>query len=128
MKNYSDGDVNDFWLALAQMVEKSEIVVDRPKGSRHPRYEAVVYPMDYGFLRDTGAIDGGGVDIWVGSATVEDGVVGILATVDLFKMDVEIKILFKCTETEMAEALNTANSGYQSAILVRRNQHELEER
>ena len=127
LKNYSDGDVNDYWLALEQMVETCEIVIDRPKGSRHPRYEAVVYPMDYGFLRGTGAIDGGGVDIWVGSAAIEDGVVGLLATTDLFKKDAEIKILFKCTETEMAEALNTANSGYQSAILVRRQQHGIED-
>ena len=123
MKNYPDGDVNDYWLALEQMVETCEIVIDRPKGSRHPRYETVVYPMDYGFLKGTGAIDGGGVDIWVGSSTSEDGVVGVLATVDLFKKDAEIKILYKCTETEITEALTTANSGYQSAILVRRNLH-----
>ena len=127
MKNYPDGDVNDYWLALEQMVETCEIVIDRPKGSRHPRYETVVYPMDYGFLKGTGAIDGGGVDIWVGSSTSEDGVVGVLATVDLFKKDAEIKILYKCTETEITEALTTANSGYQSAILVRRNLHGIEQ-
>ena len=126
LNNYPDGDVNEYWLALEQMVEKSEIVIDRPKGSRHPRFEAVVYPMDYGFLRGTGTIDGGGVDIWVGSSTVEDGIVGVLATADLFKMDAEIKILYRYTESEIAEALNTANSGYQSAILVRRNSHGFE--
>jgi len=29
-------------------VLESEIVIDRPKGSHHPRYPEIVYPVDYG--------------------------------------------------------------------------------
>lgn len=38
----------DFWRQLAQLVAESEIVIDRPQGSAHPRYPDFVYPLDYG--------------------------------------------------------------------------------
>ena len=28
----------EFWNALDELVNKSEIVIDRPKGSSHPKY------------------------------------------------------------------------------------------
>jgi len=34
----------DFWRQLAQLVAESEIVIDRPQGSAHPRYPDFVYP------------------------------------------------------------------------------------
>ena len=38
----------DFWDVLDRLVEGSEIVVDRPKGSGHPRYPGFTYGLDYG--------------------------------------------------------------------------------
>lgn len=29
---------NDFWNLLDRLVENSEIVIDRPKGTAHPKY------------------------------------------------------------------------------------------
>ena len=40
-----------FWTAIGSLVRESEIVIDRPKGSRHPRYPELVYPVDYGYLK-----------------------------------------------------------------------------
>ena len=37
----------DFWLALDKLVSESKIIIDRPKGSRHPKYPDCVYPFDY---------------------------------------------------------------------------------
>ncbi len=108
-----------FWLTADELVSSSELVIDRPKGSRHPRFSSIIYPLDYGYLDGTGAVDGGGVDVWIGSLT-DRAVVGILATVDLFKKDSEIKLLIGCTEAEMQQALETSNSESQSAILIRR--------
>lgn len=88
---------NRFWDAAESLIADSEIVVDRPKGTRHPRFESITYPLDYGYLDGTVAVDGHGVDIWIGSQP-DLGIVGILATVDLFKRDAEIKLLFGCTE------------------------------
>jgi len=53
----------NFWLALDQLVAASEIVIDRPKGSAHPRYRDFIYPADYGYLANTRAMDGGGLDV-----------------------------------------------------------------
>ncbi len=39
-----------FWTALSNLVRSATLRVDRPKGSRHPRYPDRVYPLDYGYL------------------------------------------------------------------------------
>ena len=110
---------SDFWSALDKIVSESKIIIDRPKGSRHPQYSNVVYPVDYGYLENTTSMDGGGIDVWKGMTgnTVD----AIICTVDLFKKDSEIKILVGCSETEKQLALEIHNhSGSMKGILVRR--------
>jgi inorganic pyrophosphatase len=51
-----------FWKAVDSLVLESEIVIDRPKGSHHPRYPEIVYPVDYGYLKNTTSMDGSGSD------------------------------------------------------------------
>ena len=41
----------EFWELLDKLVENSEIVIDRPKGTAHPRYPDFVYKVDYGYLK-----------------------------------------------------------------------------
>jgi inorganic pyrophosphatase len=107
-----------FWGALDQLVEASEIVIDRPAGTAHPRYSDFVYPLDYGHLKGTMAIDGGGVDVWVGSQPRE--IAGIVMTVDLSKKDAEVKILIGCTPDEMQMIEAVHNEKSQSGILIPR--------
>ncbi len=110
---------DEFWNAIDKLVEKSDIVIDRPAGSAHPRYPDVVYKVGYGYLKNTQSMDGGGIDVWVGS----DGkkVVGIVCTVDLLKRDSEIKILIGCNENEINYICNFHNeSQYMKGILIRR--------
>jgi inorganic pyrophosphatase len=107
-----------FWCALDDLVATCELVIDRPKGSAHPRYPALIYPLDYGYLAGTTASDGGGIDVWVGSEPGR-GIVGIVATVDLKKRDAELKILLGCTEEEIAQVLAVHNDRWQSGVLVR---------
>ena len=57
----------DFWKALDELVEYSAIVIDRPKGSVHPKWSDFVYKLDYGYLKGTSSMDGEGIDVWVGS-------------------------------------------------------------
>jgi inorganic pyrophosphatase len=89
-----------FWRALESLLADTAIVIDRPKGSRHPDWPKIIYPLDYGYLEDTRAMDGAGIDVWRGSKAEAD-IVGILCTVDLAKRDSEIKILIGCTEEEI---------------------------
>lgn len=90
----------DFWRILEKLVAESEIVIDRPKGSSHPRYPDLIYEVSYGYLKDTTSSDGAGIDVWLGSG--EPQLVGIVCTADLVKRDSEIKILIGCTEEEIA--------------------------
>jgi inorganic pyrophosphatase len=108
-----------FWLLVDQLVASSQIVIDRPRGSRHPTWAELVYPLDYGFLAGTHAMDGGGIDVWRGSLT-EPRATGAIVTIDLVKRDAEVKLLIGCTKDEMAQALAAHQSGGQAGLLVLR--------
>lgn len=90
-----------FWQALDKLVEMSELVIDRPRGTAHPRRPELIYPFEYGYLAGTTAGDGQGIDVWVGSCTGL-GVTGVACTADLAKRDAEIKVLFHCTPQDAA--------------------------
>ena len=92
---------NDFWKMLDKLFSKYDIVIDRPKGSVHPRYSNYIYPLDYGYLKGTISSDGAGIDVWVGSSE-KQCVSAIISSVDFIKGDSEIKILFACTRDEIA--------------------------
>lgn len=110
---------NDFWEALDLLADNSEIVIDRPKGSVHPKYPDFVYKIDYGYLKDTSSMDGGGIDVWVGSG--DKKIDAIMCIVDLMKQDSEIKILIGCTEEEKQMIYQTHNeTEYMKGILIRR--------
>jgi inorganic pyrophosphatase len=110
-------DNTRFWRTLDTLVSTSALVIDRPRGSRHPRYPDFIYPYDYGYLQNTQSMDQGGIDVWVGSLPGRH-VTAIICTVDLTKRDSEIKILLGCTMEEANAILKTHNEGPQSAILI----------
>jgi len=110
----------EFWQTLDMLVNQSKIVIDRPKGSAHPRYANFIFPLDYGYLADTTAMDGGGIDVWVGSDSV-GGIDAIICTIDLLKRDSEIKILIDCNEDEKMLAYKMHNeTKSMKGILIRR--------
>ncbi|MBL4936978.1 inorganic pyrophosphatase [Clostridium sp. YIM B02515] len=110
----------EFWEALDSLVEQSEVVIDRPKGTAHPRYPDFIYEVDYGYLKNTASMDGGGIDVWKGTDK-EQKIDAIVCTVDLTKRDSEIKILIGCTEEEKEKIYNTHNnSSSMKGILIRR--------
>lgn len=110
---------SEFWNALDELVLSSEIVINRPKGTAHPKYPDFIYRVDYGYLKNTSSMDGAGIDVWVGSN--EKKIDAIVCTVDLLKKDSEIKILIGCTEEEKAIVYETHNeSQFMKGVLVRR--------
>lgn len=110
---------DEFWNALDELVENSEIVIDRPKGTAHPKFPDFIYEVDYGYLKDTASMDGGGIDVWVG--TDEKKTDAIMVIVDLMKRDSEIKILIGCTEEEKQIIYQIHNeTEYMKGILIRR--------
>lgn len=110
---------NDFWRALDSLVDNSEIVIDRPKGTAHPKYPDFIYKVDYGYLKNTSSMDGAGIEVWIGSG--EKKIDAIMCIVDLMKRDSEIKILIGCTEEEKQIVYQTHNeTEYMKGILIRR--------
>lgn len=111
---------NDFWKAFDKLVEKSNIVIDRPKGTSHPKFPDFIYKVDYGYLENTSSMDGTGIDVWIG--TRDDKIIdAIMCIVDLMKKDSEIKILIGCTEEEKEIIYNIHNeTQYMKGVLIRR--------
>ena len=81
----------ELWGYLQLLVDSTNIMIDRHKGSTHHRFPDKQYPVDYGYLESTTSIDLSGVDIWIGSMGLGK-VVGLLCTVDLIRRDKELKI------------------------------------
>lgn len=111
---------NEFWSAIDKLVAESEMVIDRPKGSSHPRYPNFLYKVDYGYLKNTTSMDGGGIDLWVGikSSQTADA---IMCIIDLTKRDSEIKILIGCTEEEKELVYQVYNeTDYMKGVMIRR--------
>lgn len=116
MERYS----KEFWCALDELVASSEIVINRPKGTAHPRFPDFIYKVGYGYLNHTSAMDGGGIDVWVGTDRKKK-IDAIMCIVDLMKRDSEIKILIGCTEEEKQMIYQTHNeTQYMKGVLIRR--------
>ena len=111
---------NEFWQAIDTLVATGKIIIDRAKGSTHPRFSNIIYPLDYGYIENTTSIDGDGIDVWRGSLP-EDKVNAIICTVDLMKKDSEIKLLIGCAEEEIQTVYKFHNnSEFMKGILIRR--------
>jgi len=107
----------DFWKALDELVNSSEIVIDRPKGSAHPKFPDFIYRVDYGYLKYTTSMDSAGIDVWVGSG--DKKIDAIICIVDLMKKDSEIKILIGCSEEEKMEVYRIHNeTQYMKGIMI----------
>jgi inorganic pyrophosphatase len=111
---------NTFWSRLDELIEASEIIIDRPKDKAHPRYPDLIFPLDYGYLKGTTAMDGGGIDVWVGSAR-HRRLTAIACTVDMVKKDAEIKLIIGCTEAEIESIRVFYDGKYMAAIIIRRD-------
>ena len=109
----------DFWARLDSLIASHEVVIDRPRGSRHPRYPDMVYPLDYGYLKGTAAADGDGIDVWRGSLA-DVGLVAVICTVDTKKADAEVKLLIGCTDAEMDIVDRFHNESSMSGVVVKR--------
>jgi inorganic pyrophosphatase len=112
---------NDFWNYLNRLAKNNEIIIDRPKGTRHPKYNDMVYEFDYGYICNTKTTDGEGIDIFKGSLNSKN-INTIICTIDLLKQDVEIKILIGCTVGEKRKIYDFLNkSENMKAIIIEKD-------
>ena len=45
--------------------KKVSVIIDRPLGSAHPEYQGMIYPVNYGYIREIKAGDGECQDCYV---------------------------------------------------------------
>ena len=110
----------EFWDMLDTLIDKNDIVIDRKEGSVHPKYPSMIYPVDYGYLEGTASMDGGGIDIWMGTDKNRK-LSAIICTVDIMKKDSEIKLIIGCSEIEKNAAYRFHNEGpFMKGILIER--------
>ena len=109
----------EFCPRLDWLLAAHELVLDRPRGTAHPRFPDLIFPLDYGYLAGTSGGDGGGIDVWRGSAEHLD-LAAIVCTVDMLKHDAEYKLVVGATEDDLRTIETFHNGRYVSAILVRR--------
>lgn len=107
------------WHAWDAAIRSAGVVIERSKGTPHPRYPASIYPVAYGFIPGTVGGDGDPVDVFVGSAC-RSGLTGLIATRDAVKQDTEVKLLWNVSDAETAAALAFHNAGGMTAHLVPR--------
>lgn len=110
---------DDFWRTFDDLIATSEVKIDRPRGATHPRYPGEVYPLDYGYLAETRANDGAGIDVWIGTLP-DRRLTGIVCTADLKKRDAEIKCLLGCTEAEAEMIVAFHRTGGMAAMYIAR--------
>lgn len=106
-----------FWKYMQRLVDESEIVIDRPKGSCHPKFPETIYITDYGYLKNTGSSDRMDIDVHIGSRKNRE-ICAAAITVNFVKRDSEIKILIGCTDEEIEKIQNQLASFKTAAGLV----------
>lgn len=87
------------WEAWEILINKNGTTIDRPKGSRHPVFPDIIYPIDYGYINETLSTDGAEIDIFLGTAT--NKLVAVLFTADFRKGDREAKLIYNCSPSEI---------------------------
>jgi len=107
-----------YWDILDEFIKSNKVVIDRKKGTSHPRYENMIYPVDYGFITNTQSMDGNGIDIFIGEEKKKQ-INGIICIADRLKNDSEIKIIYGCSKNEIDIILDFLNhTDYMKAIFI----------
>lgn len=107
------------WQKFEKLIKKNGIFIDRPKDTPHPRYSDRIYPVDYGYIKNTIGSDGEEIDVFIGKGG--KGVVGAVRTIDSVKHDTEIKILWNISREEAKLIEAFLNFGGMKATLIWRD-------
>ena len=107
-----------FWQKLDTLFLSSDLVIDRPKGSTHPQYHNLIYPVDYGYLKEDNLKDH--IGCYKGSINTYS-VGAMIVCVDILKKDIEVKLLIGCNEEEQSSILEFVNqTDFQKTVIMRR--------
>ena len=114
----------EFWNLCERLVKESRFILEHKGGTSHPRHSSFIYPVDYGYLKNTQSTDNDEIDVWKGSSSLYE-INGCIVTVDILKRDMEIKLLLGCSPEEIEDIYRIHNyTSQQKGIIIFRNQFE----
>ena len=109
-----------FWQKIDTLFLSNSFELTKKKGEAHLEFPNLIYPVDYGYLKDTLAYSKG-VKVFRGSLK-KGSVQAVVVVADILKKDVEAKILVGCTESEETNILYFLNqTDLQKSVLIRRD-------
>lgn len=97
-----------FWQKLDTILLSSSIVIDFPKGTHHPVFTALTYPVDFAHLEDAFEnTNSRRLSVYRGSG--EHKVVGIVISADVLEKECFVTVLVGCDEKERHDVLEFMN-------------------
>lgn len=109
-----------FWQKLDTIYLSSKLEIDRPKDSVHYKYSNLIYPVDYGYLKDTTGTDMDPIDVFKGSLP-SNQIQAAVISADILKKDCEVKLIVGCSEDEVYDIMAFLNqTEFQKAVLIQR--------
>src|SRR5262245_19070935 len=97
------------WELWERLIEQQGVVINQPVGSRHPRYEDMLYEYDYGYIPGTRAADGGAVDVFRGRDAT--GLVGVIPMIHQPSGVPDPKLLIDMTREDAAAIMAFLDRG-----------------
>lgn len=111
-------------LVYSYLGKVANLVIDRPIGSTHPKYENFVYPLNYGFIPDVYGGDGEELDVYLMGldVPVKEYKAKIVAIVHRYN-DVEDKLVaapedMHYTKSEIEDAVRFQEQYFESKVEV----------
>jgi len=107
----------------AVLGEKVTVIIDRPLGSKHPKYD-FIYPLNYGYIQGMIAGDGEEQDAYViGEFEAINQFEGYVIAVILREDDVEDKLvvckdLRKYTKEQIEALVEFQERFFQSSVII----------
>lgn len=118
MSNYENNAY--FWQKVDTLFLSSGFVITRKKGDVHPRFKNLIYPTDYGYVKDTNSVSGDGVSVYAGSLS-RYTITALVVAADILAKELDVKVLIGCTEEEVEDVLRFLNqTDYQKTVLIRK--------
>ncbi|MCI5773659.1 MAG: Inorganic pyrophosphatase [Erysipelotrichaceae bacterium] len=107
-----------FWQKIDTLYSSATLEIYHKKGECHPEFADMIYPVDYGRLKEVNGERG--VCVYKGSQK-HAAVKAVIIAVDILKRELDVKILIGCNEEEEEALLRFLNqTDFQKTILVRR--------
>ncbi len=118
MKDYENNSY--FWQKVETLFLSSGFEITRKKGDVHPVFKNLVYPTDYGHMKDTKSVSDEGVTVYAGSGN-RSSISALVIAADILAKELDVKILVGCDEEEEKDVLHFLNqTDFQKTVLIRR--------